>query len=441
MTRSAARENAKPPERSAAADLDGIVDRLLAAHRRLRRRSVASIIESLERVADRWMDPQSDWRRSAERDLPGTTGFSPEMIRFALPWMIEPLRAPALGRLLDAELGNRRALDAGGAGRRAVGPTLIVHILAGNLAGAAAVPLALGLTVKSSVLLKAASGDRVFPELFVRSVADTDPELGACAAAVYWRGGDAASEKRAFAAAELVVASGSDASVDALRARCPARFIGHGHRASVAVIGREILADPTRATAAADALALDISVWDQRGCLSPHVCFIEGQFEDAQRFGTAVAAALDAWATRLPPGTLTLDERAAVRRFRDETEWLGLSGRPATLFASRDSADWSVAIEGEAAFRPTPLCRSLRVCPVASLEELPTILAPVAHVLAAAGIAVDGERMPRLQRILAGARVPWTPALGRMQRPPLEWPQGGRPRVAEWISWTDEAPA
>lgn len=419
-----------------ASELADIIARLRAAQRRLGRRPVASILDALGGVVAGWMDPQSPWRQAAERDLPAATGFSPEMIRFALPWMIEPLRSPALGELLDAELGDRRVLDSLVRGRLASGPALIAHVLAGNLTGTAALPLALSLAIKSAVLVKTASDDPVFPGLFARSIAEADAELGACVAACYWRGGDLSCEDLVFTAAQLVVASGSDASVASARSRCDTRFIGHGHQMSLALVAREVLRDPAWAGAAAAALALDVSVWDQRGCLSPQVCLVEGDFDAACGFGQRLAAELGRWATRLPPGRMTLDDHAAVRRFRDETEWRGLGGKPAAVLAPEASAAWTVAVEAETGFRPTPLCRSIRVSPVTALSEVREILAPARRVLAAAGIAGGPERLPEIQNCLAMAGVQRLCPLGSMQRPPLRWLQGGRPRVADWVTWS-----
>jgi hypothetical protein len=35
--------------------------------------------------------------------------------------------------------------------------------------------------------------------------------------------------------------------------------------------------------------------------------------------------------------------------------------------------------------------------------------------------------------MLKRAGVHWITAIGQMQKPPLAWTQGGRPRVADWV--------
>jgi hypothetical protein len=409
---------------------------LRGAQPRLARRSSDSILTALARVVDGWLEPDSFWRRSAEYALPAAAGFSLEMIRDGLPLMIEPLRAPAVARLLDMELGDRAVLDRWVGSRRAVSPALVVQIMSGNIPGLAATAMVLGLAVKSAVLIKAAAGDQVFPELFAKSIAEVDDDLGACVAACYWRGGDHACENLVLAAADLVVAFGSDEALTDLRGRCPVRFFGHGHKVSFAAIAREILYDDGASRQAAGGLADDVALWDQRGCLSPHVCFVEGDFSTAARFARLLAPELEARARRWPPGALTTDEQQAIHRFRDEAEWQGLNGKTVELLISAAPFDWTIVIENGAAFRPTPLHRCVRLLPVADLDRLPDLLAGAKAVVEGAGIAAPVYREPEIRELLARTGAHWIATLGQMQRPTLCWPQGGRPRIADWVRWS-----
>ena len=402
-------------------ELQRTIERLRRARAALAARSTAEVVAVLSDVVGAWLAPLSPWRVRAETLLPAATGFSPAMVRHALPTMLEPLHSPALAGLLAAEVGARR------------GPELILHILPGNLPGLAAIPAALSLAIGSAALLKAGRGDRVFPALFAASIAARDAELGACVAACYWPGGARACEDVALAAADLVVAAGDDATISDLAARTGKRFVGHGHRVSFAVVGREIIADAGAAQRAAAGLAADVAIWDQRGCLSPQLCAVEGDGEAACRFGALVAAALRPLAQRLPAARLSSAERLAVRRFRDAAEWRGFGDARPTLFALDGEGDGTVVVESAPIFRPSPLCRSLRVVSVADADELAAVLAPARAVLEGAGLATAPERWPALAARLMACGVHRVCALGEMQRPPLAWRQGGRPRVGDWI--------
>lgn len=408
-------EGVPPP--ATADDIARAIAALRAAHPALAARPRAEVIATLSAVVDDWLAPDSAWFARAVALLPDATGFSAAMIRHALPTMLEPLRAPALDHLVRGEAGDRR------------GPPTILHILPGNLPGLAAIPAALSLAVGSTALLKPGRGDRIFPGLFLASLAARAPDLAACLAAPYWPGGDRACEDLALAAADLVVAAGDDATIADLAGRARGRFIGHGRRISFAVVTAALAADP----ASAAALALDTATWDQRGCLSPQLCFVEADRDTTTAFAARVAAELARLAETLPPVRLGLGDRLAIRRFRDESEWARFDGERATVFAASDEAAGTVVVEPRPAMRPSPLGRSLRVMPIASCDALDGLLAPLRGALEGAGLAAEPERWAPLACRLHASGVHLVSRLGMMQRPPLDWRQGGRPRLADWV--------
>ncbi len=398
------------------------------AQGRLMQRRVDDVIDVVDAVVDAWLSPGSLWMQRALDALPQDTGFSAPMLAHGLPLQLQPLRGVAIRRLLDRELGDRARLDSD----LAKGTTFLVHVLAGNIPALAASPLLLSLALKRAVLLKPAAGDRIFPNLLVESLASMDPELAECAVVAYWPGGTLACEKVAFEHADVVVASGSDASIAALRARVGGRFIGHGHKVSLAVIAREELATAAQARQCAAQLAYDVTLWDQQGCLSPQLAYIEeGAGIDILGFAEMLSQALAQLAQELPPRQLDLSERAAILKFRQEAEWN--SDADVRLLASRGSTEWTIRIDSDPTFLPTCLNRCLRLNPIANLGELTSRWQAPPHLLEAAGVAAPVERTQELSRMLLQAGVHRVCSLGTMQTPDLEWCPGGRPRVREWI--------
>jgi hypothetical protein len=226
-----------------------------------------------------------------------------------------------------------------------------------------------------------------------------------------------------------VIAAGDDATIADLERRTPGRFIGHGHRISFAVVSRALASDPVSAAG----LALDTAIWDQRGCLSPQLCFVEGDLEAAMELAAAVTAALARLAESLPPAQLSVADRLAIRRLRDESEWATFDGERARVFALPDEAAGTVVVEPRAALAPSPLGRSLRIMPIASTAALCDLLRPFRGVLEAAGVAVEPDRRPALAAALQASGVHLISTLGAMQRPPLDWRQGGRLRLGSWF--------
>jgi len=412
------------------ADLSQSLDRARAAQRQLSARRLDDVLERLDAVILDWLAPDSPWMAEAQQRLPDLTGFSAPMIAHGLPRLLAPLRGAAIAAVLDAELAGG-ALPEGGS---AAGHWLIAHVLSGNIPALGAAPLLLSLAIRRAVLLKPAAGDPLTPELLQRSVAAVDPVLGDCVVIAPWRGGDRPLEEITFAAASVVVAMGSDDALAAIAARVPGRFIGHGHKVSFAMIGRDALDGPSRARKLASALAYDATLWDQQGCLSPQLVYVEsGGHVGIDQFADYLGAALAEWDVTLPPRRLSLDDRAAIAEFRQAAEW-GMHGSRRLLHGG-DRSPWSLSIEEDPTFLPSCLHRCLRLKPIASLEEVPPRLAGLGSWLEAAGVAVSTDRLERVTAALTQAGVHRVCPIGTMQTPGLEWRQGGRPRVAEWLGF------
>ncbi|MBI4518273.1 MAG: hypothetical protein HY699_20935 [Deltaproteobacteria bacterium] len=419
-------EAAAPSPIASAATVRQVAERLRATGLRcLAPRPIADILRVLAETVEAWLHPDSPWRRRAEAALPAATGFSAPMIRHGLRLLLEPLRGDAIGRLLDTELAERTVLD------RISGPPLMLHIVSGNIPALAAVPIALSLAVKSAALVKESRGDRVFPPLFIESLRAIDGELGSCAASLYWMGGRVDVEVAAFAAADLVVAAGDDATIADITRRVPGRFIGHGHRISFAVIAREARQE---AEAIAARLAYDVAVWDQQGCLSPQLVYVErGGALGVERFAAELCRQLELAAIELPPRQLSVEDAAGVLRFRQEAEWRAVRGEEVLVLVSPGGTGGTVVYDAKPAFVPTPLNRTVWVKPVDTLAELPPLLAPARPYLEAAGLAAPPARQADLSALLTRAGVHRLCPLGEMQRPDLTWRPGGRPRVAQWV--------
>ncbi len=421
-----------------AAELRGVIDQLLTAREHsLVRRSVQSILSSLDHTVQLWLDPSSPERREAEATLPEESGFSPEMVRHTLPLIFQEYRAERLEILLRDELGDPHALDTfvpvPGGRRKAYGPNLITQVLAGNVPGAGLDGVIFALLVRAATLVKASSSAPFLPTQFACSLARIDPELGSCLAIVTWPGGRVALEDMAFSRADVVLASGADESLAAIRSRVRGRFIGYGHKVSFSVIGKEALSD---ARDLAQKAAYDVVLFDQQGCLSPQLVYVEeGGAVPPHEFASLLAQALERWQNILPRGGVTLEASAAIRRIRDEAEWQALAGKSVALYASPGGTAWTVIYEADPVFVPSPLHRTVRVKPLSSLAQLDSLVASWRPHLEAVGLACAPARLPEVAESLGRAGVSRICPLGTMQTPPLSWRHGGRLRVAELVRW------
>ena len=409
----------------------------------LRRRPVMSIVEALAAVGERFAPGGAD-RARAEHALTAATGYSRPMIVLALDWVSRLLDGPALTALLQREIGDPLLLDRlgprqGAAGlTRAWGPGLTALVFSGNVPGVPALSLASALMLKSPCLAKAASGEPVFPALFAQALAQVDAELGRAIVALGWRGGDSAIEAALLQGADALVVYGGDSTLDSLRRRTPAAtsFIGYGHKLSFAVIGHEALQAAQLGTTARLA-ARDVSMFDQQGCLSPHLLYVEGDSDAALAFSRALAAELARFEAEVPRGRIGPGEAAAIQRLRGTYELRSVVEPGVAVWASAGSTAWTVLTDTDPRFEASCLNRTVRVKPLADLAALPGHVEGIGRWLQSVGVALPAGRLAPLAEALGALGVTRLCPLGRMAEPSAEWHHDGRPNLLDLVRWTD----
>lgn len=390
----------------------------------LRNRSPEATLDALANVLDGWRDPDSDWRRRLEDELPDATGFSPEVVREGLRLGLEPFSGEKLRELFARELGGSR--DPSRKSEFVSGFETTAVVLAGSIPMPTLLALIAPLALHSPVLAKTSRHDSVTARHVARSLAETDPLLGRCIACVEFQSRETDCID-ALVAADCVVAFGSDEATAAIRSRVPTnrRLVEYGHRMSVAVI------DPTRLSdaelrEAAGRLALDTAIWDQLGCLSPIAAFvIDSSGEVAMRFAEFVADSLADLEVRLPRGRTEPAAAALAAHERAAAAMRSAAGAPVAVHAG-SAGTWSVIAEAESRARVAPLYRFIRIHPVSNRESLSAALQPLSRHLAAVGLAGFGsdarDAAGRFAR-LGASRIC---ALGSMQSPPLAWRHDNR---------------
>jgi len=343
--------------------------------------------------------------------------------------------------LLQSEFGEPSPLDGfvrmRGRNAMAVGPALSVQIVSGSVPGVGVNAIVRSLMVKGPTLLKPGRGDVVLPVLFARALREVDPALADALAVVYWPGGDPALEAAALSRADVVTAYGSDETVRELRSRVrvTARFVAYHHRVSIGVVGREALTG-TEVERTASEVAAAIGFFDQRGCVSPQVIYVEeGGPRSPRAFAGMLASALGELETRLPGGTLDLEEAAALHQARGTAELMAAAG-PTEVIHGGD-ASWTVVFEAEPG--PIAACvgRVVRVRPLADAEGLPGLLEPLGEHLQTVGVAGLGDRLEGLARAMGVVGASRVAPFSSVPFPPPWWHHDGRGPLVDLVRWVD----
>jgi hypothetical protein len=397
---------------------------LRAAGEELRHRPAREVIDALAAVLDRWRDPDGPERRALERDLPGATGFSPANVREGLSRGLAPWSGDALRALAQRELSRDGAF--------ARGHDLTSVLLAGAIPMPALLSVIAPLALRSAALVKTAARDPITAPLVARSIAAVDPQLGRCVEVVGFARADAACME-VFLGADCVLATGSDETIAAVATRIGPHqtLLRHGHRLSIALLGPGACEGATL-DEATRGLALDVALWDQQGCLSPVAVYAVSDTVGCRRVGAALARALDEIGRALPRGAVDADAAALFAHERAGAELRAAAGQRVVVHAARDGS-WAVVCEPDAAPRPVPLGRFVRVHPFPAPEGLGAALGPLASHLAGVALAGFGGAQSEVEAELRAIGATRVCVPGELQSPPLDWPRDGLPALASLV--------
>ncbi|HEM46239.1 MAG TPA: hypothetical protein ENO23_04250 [Alphaproteobacteria bacterium] len=210
-------------------------------------------------------------------------------------------------------------------------PGYVIGYAAGNVPGTALLIafLALSTTLAGGppplVLVKNSRREPILAPLLLDALESADPDLVATTAVLIWDYADTTVQDRLLSTADLVIAAASDGTIHEIdqslnRAAGPrrhgpgaCRFHRHGHKVSFSAIGREVLGrglaltpgGPPLVDAVALLAALDSIFWDQHGCLSSRIHFVEAGGKEAYtpgEYAASVARQLALISPLLPRG-------------------------------------------------------------------------------------------------------------------------------------------
>lgn len=341
-----------------------------------------------------------------------STGLSEAMVQWGLRTTLATVQAETL-----LEIRRRAGLFVFGQENRA---QLCSVVLAGNVFTACVKAILVPLLLEVPVLVRPSSRDGVLAHALV---AGLEPPFDEAASLVAFDHDDDRAWEAFFRRADAAHVFGSDETLRALRSKTPSRtrFVGHGHGVGVAAI----LEPPRgRFDAIAEALALDVAAYDQRGCLSPQVLYVVGARAEALALAEALHGALAAVEASLPRGPLSQRERVACTRWRATVAALG------DLFEGLTHA---VVVADAAPVPGGPGYRHLVIRAVPTIEALRQAVAPLGHHLKAFGWGPD-EAQPLVGTALPAGTAPYLAPLGAMQTPPFDLPWDGMP-LTEGLLW------
>lgn len=411
-------------------------------------RTTKNMVSLVAEVAENWLIPAYPFRKLALEHGPKATGFSRGTLATGLDNFFKQLTPENLNALLVQDLGHVKRLDElamSGPEEKlnraafGAGPEFLVHIAAGNIPNPTLMSIVFGLLTRSAQFVKCASGTTLLPRLFAHSLYGADHKLGACLEIAEWRGGRKDLEETLFAEADCVTATGSDETLAAVRAKLPSRvrFLGYGHRVSFGYVAGGALAG-FNAKKVVQRAATDVVAWNQLGCLSPHVIYVEhGGGIAAEQFAELLAEELANREATEPRGELSTEDAATIASRRAFYEVRAAHSPDTRMWRSENSTAWTVVYESDVKFQASCLNRFIYVKGTAGLEEALRGADAISGQVSTVGLAASDDKGPELALQLARWGVTRICPLGQMQNPPLLWRHDGRPALADLVTWTD----
>jgi len=386
--------------RALAASLaDGAAELERASDTELHAAWEATLSRLSPRGGERWSHVESQLARHA--------GLSPEGLRAGIEVVFDGVRGSAAGALFEEGRRMREASSARPTNMSVrVAPLLVV--LASNLPGLALQPLLAALVLRRPVLVKSPSAEPLFAPLFVRMLGELCPAIQSAWAAVQWVGGDHELEAPLLRFCAPVIAYGDQPAIDSLTERAAGRVIQYGPKLSLGYVTAEADLE-----AAAEGLARDIALFDQRGCLSVQAIFTEGP---AEELANPLAQALGRLSETLPAGKIDPALAAAVQSLRSEADLLGYSRPDLPVNAG------TVIVDPRPELKPSPGLRTVRLRRI-DADSIEEPLRPWSGRIQ--GVSWAGPRRPEIEAVFGDLGVSRIADAGELQQADALWRNGG----------------
>lgn len=334
--------------------------------------------------------------------------------------ILGPVSADDLLESVRLELGHAEILDGfrpyGAHFSKAIPPEKILHVISGNTAHAGLQSLVRGLLLGSQNLVKLPSLGLPEVEHFLTLLPVALQSLVTV---------ETSLPDEWLRATQAWIVFGSDETIAHFRklAGSHIRFEAHPHRISLGLV----FDDPTFQSA--KLAARDVSLFNQKGCLSPHDIYVAG---DARLYAMRLAEEMARHETLDPRLPISTAETAEIADTRANYRFRSASDIRVQIWESQGSTAWTVIYEEDSWFAASCLNRVVYVKP---LPENPSeAIGPALGWLAAVGIWPATPENAEKAALLRPSRIC---SLGQMQLPPVTWHQEGRQILAPLVRWVD----
>ena len=423
--------------------LTNVCHQIKSARYHLQAYTINDIIDVIDHAIQILLDRTSKWRQLAEEILPQSTGYPFDIIKVGLTRYLMTFRKHQLHRFIAEDLPNPQILNQfipnhKGGYTKAVSPALITHLWSGNIPGLPLWSFISSLLVKSGSICKLPHAEPFLASWFAEIIAEIDPVIAQCFAVIYWPGGETQLESIAIEQSDVILGYGNNDVLSAIAQRIPVtkRFLAYGEKVSLALIGNETLS-PNKVEQVTRNIAREIANYDQQGCYSPQMIFIQqgGNYHPLQ-VAQMIAHQLQQLEQLFPVQSFNLQDSMTRSHWLQQEETQALLTDDIHVFKGAH-ASWIVTFHKQLTFLPSPLNRFVRIMPFTNITQLTQLLTPYRSYLQTVGIAAATEKMFQWSEALAQVGVCRFSSLETMTLPEAGWHHDGGFNLRDLLSFVD----
>lgn len=336
---------------------------------------VAEIIDFLCEAGQKLADPNNPYVDACVERMAKVSLQPRKAVEFMVRNSAEYLDKRSLWEVVEQNFPNPKALDewvphTDHQGRRSfirAFPPRLIHVLPGNAPAQGIRSIAQSALVKAVNVFKMASADPFSTVAFLRTMADVDPDhpVVRSMSAVYWRGGDDATERVLYRPQyfdKLVAWGGGDAINNVMKYIGPGfQLVSFDPKTSISMVGKEAFASEEAMIEAASLNASDVAMANQEACVCSRFTFIEATPEQADRYCKVLAEHIRI--DRMGEGT----PRPLDMDLKEQIETLRMMDEDYAVFGALDGR--GVAIRSDEPVDFHPLRKTSNVVCVPSLME------------------------------------------------------------------------
>jgi hypothetical protein len=298
-------------------------------------------------------------------------------------------------------------------------PELVFLVAAGNIPGMAIHPVIQLSLLGIPTLVKNASAEPFLLPAILASLEYHDPQVASRLAALTWPRDDLALTEASMAFNPQLAVFGDDETV-ANFAKRSEQVAGFGDRFSLALVSPDA-GEPNLF----DDLAYDVCMFEQLGCLSPQaILLLTDDWEKVEHFSRELANAMANLSEKLPIGSRTPAQQAAIQQWRGAYAARRAAGEKVLLLASAGT-EWTVAAAENLDLDERVAYRFARVWPIPSVNKAMSLLRRYELQLQTLATSLTTAEMKIFLPKFFGADTSFVHILETsprsMQRPPFGW--------------------